>query len=198
MARRLNLFALSALAICGLQTAATAGDTEVPEDRKEFHLSIVYPYVFRPVGYLQAQGPVAMRYGQPAIDLSDRNAPPLPASAKGVDPTARKKDEKAAASPSPTPDAAAAQKNQTPDRVITTAAPAPAPAYPVPQDAPTPIPKGDADFGKTPDEVDGYFRNQYNFVPDSHRFFDPIFEPAEAPQSAQMGPKSTATYTETR
>jgi hypothetical protein len=154
-----------------------------------------------------------MRYGEPALDTSSRNAPPLPAAAKGVDEAKKAEEariaaEKVAAAATPTPP----PKPEQPLRVVTaapqdgSAAPQDGPqpgypaAYPVPQDAPTPIPKGAADFSKTPDEVDGYFRNQYNFVPDSHRFFDPIFEPANAPlppQPAAAGPKSTATYTET-
>jgi hypothetical protein len=194
MVRSLNVFALSALALCALDLSDGAGDKQVlPPERKEFHMSLVYPYVFRPADYLEVQGPVAMRYGAPAIDLGDRNAPPLPASAKGVD-EAKKNEEKAAASPSPQAQVTPAPKNSTEDRILTETGP----AYPVPENAPTPVPKGSADFNKAPDEVEGYFRNQYNFVPDSHRFFDPIFEPAEAPQQAQIGPKSSSTYSETR
>jgi hypothetical protein len=204
MVRTLKVFALFALAVCALEISAAGGDKEVlPPERKEFHMSPLYPYVFRPVVYLQAQEPVAMRYGAPAIDLIDRDAPPLPKSAKGVD-EAKKNEEKAAASPSPQAQASPAPKNSSDARILTESGPVypplpenPEPAYPVPENAPTPIPKGSADFNKAPDEVDGYFRNQYNFVPDSHRFFDPIFEPAEAPQQAQIGPKSTSTYSET-
>lgn len=211
MVRSLNFFALSALALCAPEICALAGDKEVsPPERKEFHLAIEYPFVFRPASYLLAQGPAPMRYGQPAEDLADRSAPPLPAAARGSD--KQKQQEKNAASqpsPSPNPQAQAtpAPKDQNGQqvRILTEEGPvpaqaqaqAPAAAYPVPENAPTPVPKGEADFGKTPDEVEGYFRNQYNFVPDSHRFFDPIFEPAVAPQEAQMGPKSTATYSET-
>jgi hypothetical protein len=197
MARRLNVLAISALALCAPEFLALAGDTESPPpERKEFHLTIEYPYIFTTATYLKVQGPAAMRYGEPAADYLDRNAPPLPASAKGVDPTAHKQEKSAAqgdASPTPAPQANASQNNQTGETIITAAPP----AFPVPQNAPTPIPKGAADFSKTPDEVEGYFRNQYNFVPDSHRFFDPIFEPAVAPESAQMGPKSSATYIQT-
>ena len=95
--------------------------------------------------------------------------------------------------PSPTPKNNSADNGSVDQQSVAGTA-----AYPVPENGPTPIPKGEADFGRAPDEVEGYFRNQYNFAPDSHRFFDPIFEPAEAPQTAQMGPKSTATYTETK
>jgi len=193
MVRSLNVFALSAFALCALDLSAAAGDKAVsPPERKEFHMSLLYPYVFRPADYLAAQGPVAMRYGAPAIDLVNRNAPRLPASARGID-EAKKNEEKAAASPSPEAQATPAPKNSTENRILTETGP----AYPVPENAPTPIPKGSADFNKTPDEVEGYFRNQYNFVPDSHRFFDPIFEPAQAPQQAQTGPKSSSTYSET-
>jgi len=205
MARRSNVFALSALILCALEISAAAGDKVVPAeevvpaDRKEFHLTINYPFVFRPAGYLQTGAPVAVRYGAPAMDMSDRNPPPLPQSAKGVDEAKINEEEKEKAAAQAALAAAQAQPSATPkdlnqqERVVTA-------AYPVPQDAPTPVPKGSADFGKTPDEVEGYFRNQYNFVPDSHRFFDPIFEPAVAPAEsgrAQQGPKSTATYTQT-
>jgi hypothetical protein len=210
-----RFFAVFALALCGLEISAVAGDKEVtppravpvayPSEtpippRKEYHLSLVYPFVFRPEGYLVADKPVGMRYGAPAIDLSDRIAPPLPVAAEGLDDLKKEKEaEKAAlaamASPTPTPD-------DTPVPPIT--ASAEPPAYPVPQNAPTPVPKGSADFSQAPDEVQGYFRNQYNFVPDTHRFFDPIFEPAEAPpqspvvpNTAQFGPHSTATFNQT-
>jgi hypothetical protein len=209
MARRPNFFALFALVLSVLEISAAGGDQEqpakevVPAERKEFHLTINYPFVFRPASYLQTTGPAPMRYGPPAIDMSDRNPPPLPQSAKGVDEAKLNEEAKEKAAAQAALAAAQAQASPTPkdlneeQRVVTAAYQA---AYPVPQNAPTPVPKGSADFGKAPDEVDGYFRNQYNFVPDSHRFFDPIFDPAVPPvdsQAAQQGPKSTATYTQT-
>jgi len=207
MARSTNVFALFALGLWGLEFSAAGGDNAlpakevVPAERKEFHLTINYPFVFRPAGYLQVNGPAPMRYGAPAMDMSDRNPPPLPQSAKGVDEAKKNEEEKEKAAAQAASAAAQAQASPTPkdlneqERVVTA-------AYPVPQNAPTPVPKGSADFGKVPDEVDGYFRNQYNFVPDSHRFFDPIFEPAVAPagvynQPGLQGPKSTATYIQT-
>ena len=205
MARRSNFFALSALVLCALEISAAGGDqvlpaTEAaPAERKEFHLTINYPFVFRPASYLQTAGPAPMRYGAPVLDMSDRNPPPLPQSAKGVDQAKINEEAREKAAAQAALAAAQAQASPTPkdlneqQRVVTA-------AYPVPQNAPTPVPKGSADFGKTPDEVEGYFRNQYNFVPDSHRFFDPIFDPAVPPvdsQAAQQGPKSTATYTQT-
>jgi len=205
MARSLNVFALFALGLCGLEFSAAGGEKVLPAEevaapveRKEFHLTINYPFIFRPAGYLQVAPPLPMRYGAPAMDMSDRNPPPLPQSAKGEDEA--RKNEQARQKAATEAAAAAAQATPTPkdlndqQRVVTA-------AYPVPQNAPTPVPRGSADFGKAPDEVEGYFRNQYNFVPDSHRFFDPIFEPAVAPatdnQAAQQGPKSSATYIQT-
>jgi hypothetical protein len=210
MARRLYVFALGALALLTLEISAGAGQEGLPSgQRREFHLSAEYPFIYAPMSYLKAQEPVAMRYGEPAIDCSHRSAPGLSAAAKGIDleklkaEAAEKSAAKAASptptpQPSPSPQAAASptpKSSPAEDDVITAAAP----AYPVPDNAPAQVEKGGADFTKAPDEVVGYFRNQYNFVPDSHRFFDPIFEPAQpshTPQGAQAGPPSTATYVE--
>ena len=205
MARSPNFIALYVVALCALEFSAAGGDKVLPPEeavqpeRKEFHLTINYPFVFRQAGYLQVSAPVEVRYGAPAMDMSDRNPPPLPVSAKGVDQAKINEEQREKSAAQAALAAAEAQATPTPkdqnaQQIVVTA------AYPVPQNAPTPVPKGSADFGKTPDEVEGYFRNQYNFVPDSHRFFDPIFEPAVAPaesQSAQQGPKSTATYIQT-
>jgi len=188
MARCLHVFALAAAALCSLEISAGAGDQPAHDGcRIEFHLSADYPYIFAPAGYLLHAGPVAMRYGDPAIDCAHRAAPALPAAAEGTPPPAPKPEKSAApqASPSPSP-SPAPSPGQTDGA-------ASAPAYPAPDNAPAPVAKGSADFSKAPDEVVGYFRNPYNFVPDSHRFFDPIFEPAQA----QQGPKSSATYRET-
>ena len=190
MARRVNIFAL--LATLSLAGSVLAGDnpppaahklpprpeaapTPAPIKRLEFAMSDEYPYIFRAVSYLKTDGPESMRYGEPAIDCSHRSAPALSAAARGTPmPTP---EEKPAATPAPAP---------TP---VATPTPQPA-AFPVPTNAPTPVPKGEADFSKVPDEIVGYFRDQYNFVPDSHRFFDPIFDPAQT----QKAPASKATY----
>jgi len=165
--------------------------------RREFHLSTEYPYVFRMASYLNTQGPEPMRYGEPAIDCTHRSAPALPQAAKGKEPEPAKSAEKSAApspSPSPSPSPAPTASPDADKESASSAA-----AYPVGANAPTPPAKGNADFSKSPDEVTGYFRDPYNFVPNSHRFFDPIFDPAQAPQGqtqpAQIpqGPKSTAT-----
>ena len=192
MARSLHVLALAAAALSSMEISAGAGDNGTHEGcRLEFHLSEDYPFVFRPAGYLQKAAPVAMRYGEPAIDCSHREAPALPAAAKGAEPPTPKAEKSAApqpaASPSPEPKTASEQAGTS------------AAAYPAPENAPAPVAKGSADFGKAPDEVVGYFRNPYNFVPNSHRFFDPIFEPAQPAQvqPAQQGPKSSATYRET-
>jgi hypothetical protein len=211
-------FAAAALAATGLP--AHAGDQDVSSGpRREFHLSSTYPFIFRPDNYLTNQGPVPMRYGNPAIDPFHRQAPGLSGDAKGPDPkaakeaAAKKEAEKAAGAPQPTPVAQVTpEPSSTEDKqvvssvpvdnsapsVSSTPAPQSAPAeYPVPDNAPQQQPRGNADFTQAPDEVSGYFRNPYNFVPNSHRFFDPIFEPAQpAPTQAQMGPKSSATYVE--
>jgi hypothetical protein len=194
-----HIFTLAALALCALENSAGAGEQELKAGgRKEFHLSCEYPYVYQPASYLKVQPPVAMRYGEPAIDCSHRAAPQLPAAAKGAneqeDKTATP-EKSAAPAASPAPPAPQAAASPTPAEEVTTASAAAAPAYPVPDNAPVQSPKGSADFTKAPDEVVSYFRNPYNFVPDSHRFFDPIFEPAQ-PQTAQTGPHSTATTIE--
>jgi len=210
MACRLYVFALAALALQALEISAGAGEEALPGgQRREFHLSAEYPFIYEPASYLKAQEPVAMRYGDAAIDCSHRSAPGLSAAAKGMGPEKQKEEgaEKSAAraaSPTPTPQPSPspqAAESPTPksspeeEDVITAAGP----AYPVPDNGPAQLEKGGADFTKAPDEVVGYFRNQYNFVPDSHRFFDPIFEPAQpshTPQAAQAGPPSAATYIE--
>lgn len=199
MIRRTRVPSLSALFLTAMAISAGADDkTVLPVERKEFHMSMEYPFIFKPTNYLQTVGPAPMRYGNAVIDCSHRNAPPLPAAAKG--------------SPSPTP-AAAPEKSPTPPPQTAPApqaqaSPSPSPAadqdvatataaYPVPDDGPVQKQKGEADFTKVPDEVVGYFRNPYKFVPDSHRFFDPIFDPAHVQSDAQAGPKSAATYTVT-
>ena len=200
MARSLHVFAVAAAALAAMEISAGAGDKGTHEGKRlEFQLSEDYPYIFRPAGYLQKDGPAPMRYGEPAIDCSHRRAPALPAAAKGTEPEQPKAEKSAApqASPSPLP---TPTPTPAPDAKISsdqTESVSSVPAYPAPVNGQAPIPKGSADFSKAPDEVVGYFRNPYNFVPDSHRFFDPIFEPAQAAQGAQQGPKSSATYHET-
>jgi hypothetical protein len=199
MTRRWNIFTISALAFCAAANSAGADDkTVLPPERKEFHMSGEYPFIFRSENYLKVQVPVPMRYGEPAIDTCNRNAPPLPASAKGTPPAKAKPTPEGSGTsttPAPLPSSAPQGQSQASSaasstvQVVTSNA-----AYPVPDNGPEQPHKGDADFTKAPDEVVGYFRNQYTFVPDSHRFFDPIFDPA-VPQSAQAGPKSSATYT---
>jgi len=197
MHRLLKFTGLAALGAGLAVISAQGGDedqTGKTPERKEFHMSAIYPYVFSPKGYLQTEEPMPMRYGEPAIDTIHRAAPKLPVAAEGTpppDPKQVEASQKKAAEVAAAQAAAeaAAAKNEHVE-VATAAGPA---AYPVPDNGPNGIPKGGADFTKMPDEVVGYFRNPYNFVPDSHRFFDPIFEPAE-PQNAQQGPQSSATY----
>jgi len=148
-----------------------------------------------------------MRYGEPAIDCAHRSAPDLPIAAKVINGQKAPEPEKSAAlvpEPTPIPQPKASPTPQATPSPTPQSSPAPeeaspSAAYPVPDNAPTQNAKGEADFSKAPDEVVGYFRNPYNFVPDSHRFFDPIFEPAQ-PQpgqgQAQAGPHSSATYIE--
>jgi len=193
MPRFVHAFALGGCALLAMVLSSGAGDgTASGGQRTEFHLSTEYPYVFRPVGYLQSEGPAPMRYGEPAIDCSHRSAPALPAAARGTPLKPADDAEKAAA----------AQPAASPAPLAHTTAAATA-AYPVPDNGPAAtVPKGSADFSKAPDEVVGYFRNPYNFVPNTHRFFDPIFEPGQAQGNdqgakAQQGPKSSATYNET-
>lgn len=189
MARSIAIFSIVHLALLGLFSTGFAGDATPRRERQEFHQSANYPYIFEPVNYLLAQGPAPMRYGPPASEPALRSAPVLP------------KIEPPKIAKSVPSDNAATDKTTEAETTITAAsAPdatepsskvnVPPPAYPVPQNAPASAAPNEADFGKTPDEVVGYFRNPYNFVPDSHRFFDPIFEPAQM----QKGPPSKAVY----
>jgi hypothetical protein len=194
MARIVHVIALAALSFSTAEMlAGPDGKETIGGVRKEFHLSAGYPYIFRQVGYLQSEGPAPMRYGEPVIDCSHRRAPALPAAAKATPSPSPKPAAEPEKSAPPQAQASPTPKTSEQETVMTAAAPPP--AYPAPDNGPTAPPKGSADFNKTPDEVVGYFRNPYNFVPNSHRFFDPIFEPAP-PQPAQQGPQSSATYIE--
>src|SRR5207302_6583180 len=106
--------------------------------------------------------------GPPAVDCSHRDAPALPARAKG-NREAEEQKKAAAAEKVAAPEIKSAATSEQQTIVAST------PAFPVPQNGPV-NPDGNADFNKLPDEVVGYFRDPYNFVPNSHRFFDPIFE----------------------
>ena len=148
---------------------ARAGDNEpAPQARKEFRQMKQYPYTFMPVAYLENQGPEAMRFGMPANDCSRHDPPPLPTPkpAPVQEPTPTPAPKKVTPPPTPAP--------QLPAPQAPTGGEAQAePEYPPPQDGP-----GSADFKHTPDEVMAYFKNPYNNSPNSHRLFDPLFEPA--------------------
>ena len=201
MARTLTILAL--WTFIAAMPALYAGDGQGGGQRIEFHLSTEFPYIFRPASYLQSQEPVQMRYGEPdRVRASKRTGTACGGQWSKDEAKSTPEPAKAAASPevspSPAPKAPQAEASATP-------------AFPVPADGPAQIPKGNANFNQTPDEVVGYFRNPYNFVPNSHRFFDPIFDPAQPrhgdttvvvqplqdqgqPTQAQQGPQSSATY----
>lgn len=162
-----------------------AGENEArPALRKEFRQQGQYPYVFEPVAYLENQGPVPMRFGLPTVDCSAHNPPPLPAAKPSPSPTPEPKKAETAAS-----DKNTQPKTQAPP-VPEQKSASPQPAYPPPQSAPTPVSPDNVDFDQMPDEVLEFFRNPYNSVPNSHRLFDPIFEPA----IMHKAPPSKATY----
>ncbi len=191
---RISKFSGVAILAASIAVISAQGGDETaprPPERREFHLSELYPYIYRPRGYLETEGPAPMRYGAPAIDVLHRAAPALPVAAEGTPPPTPKQladaQKKVVQEDNARADAAAAAPKNDHVEVATA-------AYPPPDNGPNGIPKGGADFTKAPDEVVGYFRNPYNFVPNSHRFFDPIFEPAVIQQNAQQGPQSSATY----
>ena len=205
------LFFCLALAAVNLPSKAGKDDDASQPPRKEFRQQAQYPYIFQPVAYLSNQGPVPLRFGVPADDGSRHNPPALPtpkpspspadetkpAEIADPDNTTRQKSQPSPAPAKPGPSPAPAQPSPTP-----AASPAPAqqppsfsdpsqaPDYPPPQDAPnTPTPD-QPDFNRMPDEVLDFFRNPYNSVPNAHRVFDPLFQPAVI----QKAPPSKATY----
>lgn len=178
--------AFTALAHAGSDDVRPANSASV---RREFRQSKTYPYVFEPVSYLENGEPVPLQFGPAAEDCSHRNAPALPANASGA---AKVNDSKQSANTASMPAAAktktvAAATVETPaqeDHAESAAYPPPAAA------APAQASTDDGDFTKIPDEVVTYFKDPYIIVKGSHRFTDPIFEPAKM----QSGPKSSATY----
>lgn len=178
---------LFCLVLAALGLLARAGDNEArPPLRKEFRQQAQYPYVFEPVAYLENQGPAPMRFGPPMVDCSHHTPPHLPAAkpSPSPSPTPEPKKEKTAAPVDNT-----GQKPQTPPPTEQKPAPSAA-AYPPPQGAPTPPAPDNVDFNQMPDEVLEFFKNPYNSVPNGHRLFDPIFEPA----LMHTAPRSKATY----
>ena len=178
------------VAFASSQLLALAGDNE-PHPRKEFHQQKEYPYTFAPVAYLENQGPQAMRFGMPANDCSRHDPPPLPTPRPSPTPT-----------PSPANSAAANPKPQkeakpTPaplpvppiDQSASNQGSQPQPEYPPPQNAHAGA-SDQADLNRAPDEVMAYFKNPYNSPQNSHRLFDPLFEPA----FVHKAPPSKATY----
>ena len=174
----------------GLNLLAKAGDNEPdPEARKEFHQLKQYPFTFVPVAYLENQGPQPMRFGMPANDCSRHDPPPLPtpkpAALPEPTPTPTPKKVNAAASNDEKNLKAQAQPPALPASQTPTGENQGEPEYPPPQNGP-----GSAAFKQTPDEVMAYFKNPYNNSPNSHRLFDPLFEPA----FVHKAPPSKATY----
>ncbi len=200
-----SLFICFALAAIGLAARAGNDSTEVrPALRKDFRQQDQYPYIFVPVAHLE-NGPVPMRFGAPANDSSPRVPPPAPSPTPSPTPKpAPSAPEQPQAAQSPTPNKAViaappvkyvGQPEPSPTPGADPSTPvssgaSPAPEYPPPDAGPTPIPQGQADFEQMPDEVLDFFRNPYNSAPNSHRLFDPIFEPA----TTQKAPPSKATY----
>ena len=199
-----------ALAASTLSARAGNNDGATPAERKEFHQQGNYPYVFQPVAYLSAQGPVPLRFGVPADDGARHNPPALPAPKPSPTPSMENKQAKIAApadnagqsaQPSPSPakpspapvqqSSPAASPSPAPPRQSPPAAQqSSAPQYPPPQDAPAIPSSNQPDFTQMPDEVVEFFRNPYTDVPNAHRFLDPLFEPA----IVQKAPASKATY----
>ena len=165
-----NLSTFLSVALAAVLPAARAGDGAA--ERREFHQSGKYPFVFRADSYLASTGPVPMRIAPAAPRCPERNAPPLTGPAKGA-------DKQNSAATKAAADAAAA--NET--------AAAPVPAHPAPLNAAQPTPP-EIDFSRVPDEVLDFFKNTEGRPVRRGYLFDPIFQPATPNEL----PKSKATY----
>lgn len=191
---RLVAFLLFFLAI-----TAWAGDVipaaSTPGPRKEFRRSKTYPYIFEPVPYLENGVPPTLRFGESSADCSTHNPPPLPKAAQAP-PT------KSSTSPKPEAPASKGDSHQAQPAPTPAATPAipdprpPEPAFPPPQNAQPVTPADALDMTKYPSEVIDVFKNPYNAPKSRKRLFDPVFEPAQAPQNGQApkAPSSKAVY----
>ncbi len=157
--------------------AAHAGENIVPREgavsqenaapRRTFRESPVYPYIFRPEGYLATAGPVPMRIDERPASFLKRVAPPLPSAARGLDKPipglVEPKEE--------LPEAAPEKEHRAPEKK---------------EELPLPEP----DLGKIPEAVMRFFREKQTQQDTRPYLFDPIFLPAPPNEL----PRSKASY----
>lgn len=186
----LNRLAIPFLLLFFVVGTTIAGESVRPA-RQEFRMRKTYPFVFEPVPYLENGAPPPLRFGDSSDECSRHNPPLLSPEAKGdkpeptpaPKPTPAESDPKAQSTPAPSP--AAANSSTTTEAK---------PAYPPPTNG-QPAPSADSlDMSQYPDEVVDYFKDPYNLPKSRKHFFEPIFEPAVAPNPNPIPKPSKATY----